>query len=125
MSFVGLVTVGGVLGMSGIYLPLVEPGIVISLIVLGTLVTTGARLPLAVSGAIVGAFALVHGYAHGVEIPSASSGFTYGLGFVVMTIVLHTVGVGFGFFTKRADASQLQRLAGSAIAACGLYLIVS
>src|SRR3954469_2043896 len=35
MSFVGLVTVGGVLGMLGVYLPLVEPGIVISLIVLG------------------------------------------------------------------------------------------
>ena len=124
LSFVAVMALGGVLGMTGVYLPLVEPGIVVSLIMLGILVATATRLPLALSALIVGAFALAHGYAHGAEIPSATSGFTYAAGFILMTVAIHATGVGFGLLTKRAHASQLQRLAGAAVAACGLYLIV-
>ena len=124
LSFVSVMALGGALGMTGVYLPLVEPGIVVSLIVLGILVATATRLPLALSALIVGVFALAHGYAHGAEIPSATSGFTYAAGFILMTVAIHATGVGFGLFTKGAHASQLQRLAGAAVAACGLYLIV-
>src|SRR5215211_5151878 len=42
MSFVALMTAGGVLGVTEVYLPLVEPGIVVSLIVLGVLVAAAA-----------------------------------------------------------------------------------
>ena len=48
LSFVSVMALGGALGMTGVHLPLVEPGIVVSLIVLGILVATATRLPLAV-----------------------------------------------------------------------------
>src|SRR5690349_2454575 len=81
LTFVGVMTVGGGIGMSGFSLPFVEPGIVLSVIILGVFVAAAIRLPLSLSAAIVGLFALVHGYAHGAEIPSTASGLSYALGF--------------------------------------------
>ena len=48
VAFVSLMLVGGALGMTGVALPLVEPGILASVIVLGLLVLTAARVPVAV-----------------------------------------------------------------------------
>jgi len=124
LSFVSFMTIGGAIGMAGMHLPLVEPGIVLSLIVLGALVAIGARLPLGVSMAIVGIFALVHGFAHGTEIPSMASGLTYALGFVIATVCLHTVGVGFGLLMQRANSAQVVRAAGAAIGLCGIWSIL-
>src|SRR5690349_20741292 len=65
VSFTLMMLLGGMLAMSGVRLPLVEPGIAASLIVLGLLVATATLLSLAASAGIVGVFAVVHGYAHG------------------------------------------------------------
>jgi urease accessory protein len=115
-------TVGGALGMSGVSLPFVEPGIVLSVIILGVFVAAAVRLPLPISASIVGLFALVHGYAHGTEIPASASGFSYAVGFAAATALLHAAGIGFGLAMQRNHASQLVRYAGVAIAVCGLYL---
>jgi urease accessory protein len=125
LSFVAFMTVGGAMGVAGVRLPLVEPGIVLSLIVLGSLVATGTRLPLGVSMAIVGLFAVAHGYAHGAEIPSAASGVPYALGFVLATICLHAVGVGFGLLMQRVNSAQVVRVTGAAIGLCGIWLVLS
>jgi urease accessory protein len=122
LTFVLVMTLGGALGMSGISLPFVEQGIVLSVVILGVLVAAAVRLPLPVSAGIVGLFALVHGYAHGTEIPPAASGLSYALGFAVATALLHAAGISFGLLMQRVRTSQLVRYAGVAIAVCGLYL---
>src|SRR5258708_21754085 len=63
-AFVAMMAVGGVAGMLGAALPLVEFGISGSLVVLGVLVALAARLPVAVSAVLVGLLALFHGHAH-------------------------------------------------------------
>ena len=122
LSFVLVMMVGGELGMAGVRLPFVEPGIVLSLVVLGLLVATAARLPLSISVLIVALFAVVHGYAHGAEIPTAASGVTYAAGFMLATFCLLAAGLGFGLAMQRMQSSQVVRVAGAAIAVCGVYL---
>ena len=79
-TFVSVMVVGGILGITGVAVPFVEQGIVMSVLILGVLIAAAACLPLASSAAIVGLFALFHGHAHGAEIPVAVSGFAYGVG---------------------------------------------
>jgi urease accessory protein len=124
LTFVLVMTLGGALGMSGVSLPFVEQGIVLSVIILGVFVAAAVRLPSPVSAGIVGLFALVHGYAHGAEIPTSASGLSYALGFAASTALLHAAGVGFGLASQRRHSSQLVRYAGTAIAICGLYLCI-
>ena len=122
LSFVLVMAIGGALGMAGVSLPFVEPGIVLSVVVLGLLVAAAVRLPLLVSVLIVGLFALAHGHAHGAEIPAVASGFAYAVGYIVATTVLHLAGISFCLLGQRVSTSQAVRLAGVAIAACGVYL---
>src|SRR5579863_3698485 len=72
-SFVGFMTLGGALGMAGVHLPMVEAGILASVLILGILIAAAAQLPLAASVAVTGLFAIFHGHAHGTEIPLAAS----------------------------------------------------
>jgi urease accessory protein len=122
LSFVVVMMFGGALGMAAAKLPFVEPGIVLSLVVLGLLIAAAVRLPLAVSVLIVSLFALAHGFAHGAEVPADALGLTYAIGFTLATACLHAAGVAFGLSMQRWNSSQIVRLAGAAIAVCGLYL---
>ena len=122
LTFVFVMTLGAVLGMSGVSIPFVEQGIVLSVIILGVFVAAAVRLPLPVSACIVGLFALAHGYAHGTEIPSSASGLSYALGFAAATVLLHTAGIGFGLAMQRVHSSQAVRLAGATIALGGLFI---
>lgn len=125
LVFVLVMTVGGALGMAGVAMPLVEPGIVASVLVIGVLVAAAVRLPLVASALIVGLFALVHGHAHGAELPDTVAGVTYGIGFILTTICLVGCGVALGLAAQRVGTSSLVRYAGGAIALFGVYLIVS
>ena len=113
---------GGAIAAAGVQLPFVEPGIAFSPVVLGLLVAAAVRLPLAVSVTIVSLFALVHGYAHGLEIPATASGVTYAAGYTLATAGLTSTGTAFGLLMRKLDSSQSVRLAGAAIALCGVYL---
>ncbi len=121
-AFVAMMAVGGVAGMLGAPLPLVELGIAGSLVVLGILVALAARLPVAVSAVLVGLLALFHGHAHGSELPEAASALAYGLGFVVATASLHGLGIAIGTLLRRDAGRLLLRLGGAGIAASGLLL---
>ena len=89
VAFVGVMLAGGALGMAGVAVPMVEPGILASVIVLGLLVLTAARLPVALGAALVGVFALLHGHAHGAELPTEAAAATYAAGFALATALLH------------------------------------
>lgn len=122
LTFVSLMTVGGVLGMAGVPLPMVETGILVSIIAMGMLIAAAARLPMAVSMALVGVFAIFHGHAHGTEIPMAASGLNYALGFVAATAFLHACGIGLGLLARKQLPPPALRYAGGAIAFCGVCL---
>ena len=124
LTFVLAMSLGATLGMSGISIPFVEPGIALSVIILGLFVAAAVRLRLPASAFIIALFALLHGHAHGTEMPATQSGLTYALGFVATTILLHATGISFGLAMQRLHASQLARYAGAAIAACGLFLCI-
>jgi len=120
-AFVAVMALGGLVGASGLQLPLVELGIAGSVLVVGALIAAGARLGTVPAMALVAAFALFHGHAHGAEMPAAANATLYGLGFVVATALLHAAGFGAAELAKRP---LLLRLGGGAIAATGVLLLV-
>lgn len=120
-AFVSMMIVGGVLGMSGVHVPYIEEGILISVLVLGVLIAGAFRLPLAISGILVGIFAVFHGHAHGAEMPIAIGAVSYSAGFALATALLHAVGILAGMGLQK----KITRFAGCAIALSGIYLAVS
>jgi hydrogenase/urease accessory protein HupE len=113
LTFIGVMCVGGIVGAAGVSLPGVELAISLSVVVFVALVARRARLQLGVSAAIVGFFAFFHGFAHGSEMPATVSLVTFGLGFLVATLLLH----GAGLIAARGVAVMLACLMGtSAIA---------
>ncbi len=121
-AFVLLMVVGGLLGMAGFPLPLVEAGILASVLVLGLLIAGACRLPLPLAASMVGGFAVFHGFAHGAEMPPGASVMEYGLGFALASLLLHAAGIGLGKWTGRHGG--LTRYAGLAIALGGAWLTI-
>ena len=123
LAFLGVMALGGLVGMAGFAIPLVETGIVASVLILGCLIAAAVRLPLLASTILVGLFALLHGHAHGLEVPDAAAGLLYGLGFLTSSALLVALGVGLGWLAcRRTGTVWLARYAGAAIALCGVYL---
>ena len=91
-GFLGGMALGGLLGAAGVALPLVEPGILASLVVLGGLAAFTLRLPLPAALAVAAGFGLLHGHAHGAEALGAAI-IPYGAGVLLATALLHGVGL--------------------------------
>lgn len=128
LTFVGVMALGGFLGVMGIPVPFVEVGIALSVIMLGAIVAFGVKAPLAVAMAAVGFFAIFHGHAHGSEMPLDASGFEYGLGFMLATAALHTVGIGLGVLigmSSKTFGNTVYRLAGGVASVAGIGLLLS
>lgn len=123
-TFVGVMILGGVLGISGIAIPFVEQGILISILILGVLIAGAFKLPLMCSILIVGLFSVFHGHAHGAEMPESLGAASYAIGFALATAMLHLSGIGVGILAQRANLQAISRLAGAAIASAGLCLAI-
>ena len=126
-SFVAMMVFGGALGLNGVAVPMVELGIVGSIIVLGAVIALGRQFPPAAAMVLVGFLAIFHGHAHGTEMPMDASGLAYGLGFVVATALLHGAGVGASLLARKLDKDITPialRASGSAIAVMGAVLFV-
>src|SRR5215510_6899033 len=113
-SFVAMMLTGFAVATSGLQMPLVEPAIWSSIIVLGLLVALAVKAPVWLGALIVGLFALFHGHAHGVEAGAASL-IPYAAGFSLSTAGLHAVGLALGLFAKTAigkialgDSSEME-----------------
>lgn len=124
LSFVSLMIGGGALASAGVHLPMVEQGIIASVFVLGIFIAFAVRWPTPLLMAIVGAFAMFHGFAHVSEMELTQSVASYGLGFILATTFLHLMGIVIGLGTARLANVRWVRLAGVAIACCGLLLTV-
>lgn len=122
VAFPLVMSFGGVVGILGLPLPAVEPGIVLSVIVLGAAIALARRPPLAVAGVIVSVFAICHGYAHGTELPKQAGAVAYSAGFVLATGGIHLAGIGVGAVIHLPHGERVLRAGGSAISLAGLAL---
>jgi urease accessory protein len=114
-----VMVLGGIMGMNGIALPYVEPGIAASAIVLGLMVAFAVKPPLWMSALMVGVFAVFHGHAHGAELPEGLGAATYALGFVFGTMALHGAGIGLGILFGAKAGQFVTRMIGALIAIGG------
>lgn len=122
LSFVTLMAVGGVVGFAGGQLPLIEEGIIGSVLILGVLIAASVKMPLWSSMMLVGFLALFHGFAHGTEMPQGSSATFYAGGFVIATMLLHLVGIGLGVLVQRKINTTAVRWTGAVIIVAGCWL---
>ena len=117
LTFVSAMLAGGTLGAAGVHLPLVEPMILASSVLIGAAVALALQPGLAATLPVIAVFGLMHGHAHGVEGP-AQGLMAYAAGFALATTVLHLAGVALGRLPT-------VRWLGAATAAAGLMLAVA
>lgn len=124
-TFVGVMVLGGILGFTGLPVPFVEAGILVSILILGMLIAGSFKVPLVYSSLIVGLFAIFHGHAHGAEMPESISAVSYAVGFALATAMLHMAGLGLGALMQKTNLHTVSRFAGGAIALSGVYLAIA
>ena len=114
-AFVAMMAAGFAASVLGLKLPLVEPMILASVIVVGLAVLSALRIGIGAAMAIVGLFAFFHGHAHGGELGSAGAP-VFALGFALSTALLHLSGIGLGAALRvGGDRGRLAaRIAGGA-----------
>jgi urease accessory protein len=122
-AFVGALLVGFAIGASGVVLPIAEPMILASIIVLGALTAADVRTSTAFGVVLMAVFGAVHGHAHGAESAGSTAGFP--LGMALSTLALHGVGLAAGFGLQRLQRPGLIRLLGAGALAAGLALAVA
>jgi hydrogenase/urease accessory protein HupE len=93
VTFVGVMSLGGLAGVAGIFIPGAEPIILVSCLVFSFLVIRKIRFTDKINVLIVAFFAFFHGFAHGQEISTSASLISYTLGFMVATLLLHGTGI--------------------------------
>jgi hydrogenase/urease accessory protein HupE len=113
LTFVGVMTLGGIVGVTGVIVPGVELAILLSVAVFSVLVARRIHFRVGPAILLVGFFAFFHGFAHGAEMPGSASMVTFGLGFILATLLLH----GLGLVTARLVAMLLACLVGSSAVA--------
>ena len=123
LGFANLLLLGAILGILGVELPAVEPMIAASLLVIGLLVVSRLRLPGVGAAMLVGVFAIFHGLAHGHELADSSSAFQTLAGMLTATVLLHTAGLGLGWYLRSANV-WLARAAGAMVAVLGSVLLL-
>ncbi len=126
-AFVGTMLAGFAAALGGLHLPVVEPVILASVVVIGLLAAAALSLPVAAAMAMVGFFAFFHGHAHGGEIGEAGA-WPYAAGFAIATAILHTAGVAAGLLLASllggAQGRMATRVASAATALGGVWLAI-
>jgi hydrogenase/urease accessory protein HupE len=93
LTFVGVMSLGGLAGAAGLFIPSAELIILLSCLVFSVLITRRIRFSSQTNVIIVAFFAFFHGFAHGQEISTSASLISYTLGFMVATLLLHSAGI--------------------------------
>jgi hydrogenase/urease accessory protein HupE len=93
VTFVSVMSLGGLAGAAGLFIPSAEPIILLSGLVFSVFIARRIRFSHQTSVIIVAFFAFFHGFAHGQEISTSASLISYTLGFMVATLLLHSAGI--------------------------------
>jgi urease accessory protein len=125
--FVLSMIVGAYAGVKGYEWPFIEPGIALSVVVLGVAIATVKENSSSwLIMAVVVLFGSLHGHAHGLELPQAADPIYYAAGFVTSTTGIHLLGVAIGhLLTARATSWLLLRHMGSGMVGMGLMILLS
>ena len=105
--FVAGTMLGLALSQVGLSLPGVEPGIALSLVVLGLALAFHKARAAWPAAAIIGGFAIFHGQAHAAEQAASSGLLAYALGLCIATASLHAAGVGIASSASLPTRRQL------------------
>ena len=118
-----IMVIGGILGMLGVPVPFIVPGIALSSIIIGLAIAFKWQAPLSIASIIVGLFAIYHGYAHGQNLPAASNPIAFALGFVLGSGTLHFIGILFSLLDRYKWGIKALQLGGVIIALVGLAVL--
>ena len=127
--FVIAMAVGGILGILGIQVPLIEYAITGSVAILGIAILTQSSMFYAPIMVLVALFGLCHGNAHGLELPSTTNTgaltAAYVAGFLIATVGLHLIGVFLGMIAERREnGATIMRVIGGVLTVAGIYLLM-
>jgi urease accessory protein len=122
-AFLSFMSIGAGLALFGFDMQYVEIGILASVLMTGLLLGTTRCVPSVLISALVASFALFHGFAHGTEMPQAAQPINYALGFLLATVMLHAIGLGFGVMLNKHQLGL--KIAGYITSGLGLYLLIS
>jgi urease accessory protein len=121
ISFLGTLVAGMIAGRAGMALPLLEPGILLSVVLSGLMIACAAGRARYATLALAILSGLWHGNAHGGEMPGAASALPYGAALVASTALIVSAGVGLAaLFSRRMEPSR--RWVGAAFAVTGAWL---
>ncbi|PPD03787.1 MAG: hypothetical protein CTY29_08330 [Methylobacter sp.] len=124
--FLAAMVVGALLGMQGVVLHSVESAVLATLIAVGLLLAAGNnRIWQPLGLAIVAVSALLHGLAHGAEMPETAEAFTYIVGIVSATGILHGLGMAGSFCLRRMQADVWVGIYGGATGLAGAWLLIT
>ena len=125
-TFVSVMAIGGLVGMSGVKIEGSEIGIALSVMILGTSIFFGSHIREPIVYLFVAFFALCHGYAHGSEMPEEAQAWMFALGFMITTAVIHLCGVSIGLFsTEITDGKNYLKYAGGVFAGIGVSFLLA
>lgn len=63
-------------------------------------------------------------YAHGLEIPELATSWSYVIGFMSGTTLLHLLGVGIGYFSRKVkNGTVVLRYTGAIVSGIGFHII--
>jgi hydrogenase/urease accessory protein HupE len=93
VTFVGVMSLGGIAGAAGLSIAGAEIIILLSCLVFALLVIRKIRFSNHINVIIVAFFAFFHGFAHGQEISTSASLISYTFGFMLATLLLHGAGI--------------------------------
>ena len=122
IAFVLMLAAGALASFAGLAVPMVEPMIAASLLVIGLLVLSRRSLPVVFAASLAGLFAFFHGAAHGGELAALGQWLALA-GMLVSTALLHVTGIALGRFVF-AQHRWLSTAAGGAVALLGSALLL-
>ena len=122
-TFMTVMALAAVAGVSGLPLPGSEYGILFSIIAISLPVALALGMPVPSAMVLVGVFAIFHGHTHSAELPAGAAAAPYIAGFVLTTALIHAAGISLGLALGRlAMARPALRIAGGSIVLAGCIL---
>jgi|TARA_B110000503_G_C6955424_1_gene332773 urease accessory protein len=122
LVFIGAVGAGTLLGTLGFTLPLMETGLVASLVFFGALMFVHAKANAAGSLLVIGLFASVHGMAHGSEMASSATLLGYLTGILATSTALLVLARLASVTAQRQVGTLALKVSGAAVALMGAFL---
>lgn len=104
--FVVVLAISAQFSLNGVFVPILEAGIALSLLVAGLLIGARAQVCTVAGAVIVSMFAVFHGLAHSAEMPMLVSPWLFTLGFSVSTVLLQCLGLAIGHALCRTKAGM-------------------